>query len=317
MNEKGFLPDRSLQNTLPNMYAKCGTLVEAQIIFDQMPKRSVLPWTLMIAAYAKHGRSAKVLTLYRQMQRSGVQPDQFVFGTVLPARARLADVERDIEIHKDIIKTGCEPDVFVESAFLDIVLRSWAFQRCPGIISPKFNKRASDMVSSPLSVFFQRSLTWDPWNMYAKCRSMHETLDAFDQIHQRNVVSWNAMITGYAQDGHVDEAYSLFHKMPEPDVVAWNAMIAGYAQNEFVEEAQDIFDKMTDNLHPKEVAPYVLLSDIYAVAGRQVTSTSIGNLCKLGETVWADKGIRLCAQLKISLACCGGAIEGPNSLTPL
>ena len=41
----------------------------------------------------------------------------------------------------------------------------------------------------------------------------------------------------YAQNGRVDEAYKLFEKMPERNLVSWTAMITGYAQDGHVDEA--------------------------------------------------------------------------------
>ncbi|KAH9293624.1 hypothetical protein KI387_041171, partial [Taxus chinensis] len=49
--------------------------------------------------------------------------------------------------------------------------------------------------------------------------------------------------TGNAQNGVLDEASS-FQKMPQRDVVSWTAMIAGYAQNGFVEKALETFKQM-------------------------------------------------------------------------
>ena len=38
-----------------------------------------------------------------------------------------------------------------------------------------------------------------------------EAYKLFEKMLERNLVSWTAMITGYAQDGHVDEALSSLH----------------------------------------------------------------------------------------------------------
>ncbi|KAH9328534.1 hypothetical protein KI387_000642 [Taxus chinensis] len=47
-------------------------------------------------------------------------------------------------------------------------------------------------------------------DMYAKCGSMHKARELFDKVPQRDVVSWNAMIAGYAQNGFVEEAVESF-----------------------------------------------------------------------------------------------------------
>ncbi|KAL6626706.1 hypothetical protein ACP70R_030432 [Stipagrostis hirtigluma subsp. patula] len=51
--------------------------------------------------------------------------------------------------------------------------------------------------------------------MYEKCGEMAEARRVFDSINDKDVVAWNAMITGYAQNGMSNEAISLFHCMRE------------------------------------------------------------------------------------------------------
>ncbi|CAN4128101.1 unnamed protein product [Withania somnifera] len=47
-------------------------------------------------------------------------------------------------------------------------------------------------------------------DMYAKCGKIEIARKAFDQMPERNVVSWSGMIYGYAQMGEDDEALRLF-----------------------------------------------------------------------------------------------------------
>ncbi|EER99847.2 pentatricopeptide repeat-containing protein At2g34400 [Sorghum bicolor] len=51
--------------------------------------------------------------------------------------------------------------------------------------------------------------------MYEKCGEMEEARRVFDGISNKDVVAWNAMITGYAQNGMSNEAIALFHSMRE------------------------------------------------------------------------------------------------------
>jgi pentatricopeptide repeat protein len=59
-------------------------------------------------------------------------------------------------------------------------------------------------------------------DMYAKCGSIEKARELFDKMHQRDVVSWTAMIAGYAMHGCGKEALKLFEQMkhsgmnPEP-----------------------------------------------------------------------------------------------------
>ena len=63
----------------------------------------------------------------------------------------------------------------------------------------------------------------------------------FDNMPVKILVTWNAMIVGYSQNGHGEEAVRLFHQMESsgliPNVASWNSMISGYAQRGLEYEA--------------------------------------------------------------------------------
>ncbi|KAL1833116.1 hypothetical protein ACET3Z_002767 [Daucus carota] len=55
-------------------------------------------------------------------------------------------------------------------------------------------------------------------NMYGKCGDLISARSIFDRMKQKDVVIWNAMITGYAQNGMSNEVISLFKSMIEAGV---------------------------------------------------------------------------------------------------
>ncbi|KAH9801567.1 pentatricopeptide repeat-containing protein [Citrus sinensis] len=68
----------------------------------------------------------------------------------------------------------------------------------------------------------------------------------FDQMPQRDLVSWNVMISGYVRNKSLSAARNLFEMMPKRDVVSWNTMLSGYAQNGYADAARRIFDRMLE-----------------------------------------------------------------------
>ncbi|KAH9326183.1 hypothetical protein KI387_006361, partial [Taxus chinensis] len=60
-------------------------------------------------------------------------------------------------------------------------------------------------------------------DMYAKCRVVEHARQVFDEMPDRNVVSWSGMITGYALNGQNEEALKLFGQ----------ALVAGVKPNDF------------------------------------------------------------------------------------
>eukprot|EP01018_Ginkgo_biloba_P003188 Gb_16072 [translate_table: standard] len=230
MSKRDFMPDSYLENTLLNLYAKCGCLLEARRVFDQMPKRDAYSWTVMISAYSRHGRPKESLALFHRMQQAGVQPNEFTFASVFTACANLAALQQGMEIHDDIARIGILPNVFVESALVDM------YAKCGNIEKAR---HAFDKMHQRNVVSWNAMITG-----YAQNGNLDEALDLFQKMPLRDVVSWNAMISGYAQNGHLSEARKLFQKMPKPNVVSWNAMISGYAQNGHDEEALQLFREM-------------------------------------------------------------------------
>eukprot|EP01018_Ginkgo_biloba_P000321 Gb_38244 [translate_table: standard] len=227
MNETGFMLGRFLQNTLLNMYSKCGSLVDARRVFDQMPKRDVVTWTVMIAAYARYGFSEEALFLFYQMQTTDVQPNQFTFASVLPACVNLATLK---DVHEEIIRCGFDSNIFVGTALVDVYAKCGSLENARHVFE-KMPQR--DVVAWTAMIAG-----------YAQNGHFNEALKLFEKMPERNVVSWTAVLTGYTQNGRVDQAQQLFQKMPDRNIVSWNAMIAGYAQNGHGEEALKLFHEM-------------------------------------------------------------------------
>lgn len=50
-------------------------------------------------------------------------------------------------------------------------------------------------------------------SFYAKCASMEDSLRVFDQLPERNIVSWNAVICGFAQNGRGEDAVNFFERI--------------------------------------------------------------------------------------------------------
>eukprot|EP00249_Psilotum_nudum_P000276 c1118_g1_i1 orf=1-219(+) len=55
--------------------------------------------------------------------------------------------------------------------------------------------------------------------MYGKCGSIEHARRTFDLMLQRNVISWNAMMTAYTQYGQGNKALQLFQQMELEGVV--------------------------------------------------------------------------------------------------
>ncbi|KAL5712036.1 hypothetical protein ACHQM5_014245 [Ranunculus cassubicifolius] len=71
-----------------------------------------------------------------------------------------------------------------------------------------------------------------------------EAQKVFDEMPQRTIVSWNAMIRGYFQNGEFGKAVDLYHRMPQRDLFSYNTMIAGLMKYGDTSNAKRVFDEM-------------------------------------------------------------------------
>ncbi|KAJ6710075.1 PENTATRICOPEPTIDE REPEAT-CONTAINING PROTEIN [Salix koriyanagi] len=77
--KSGLGSSLSVDNSLVTMYAKCGSIVDANRAFDSMPTRDVISWTALIVGYAQNGRGKHSLQFYDQMIATGTKPDYITF----------------------------------------------------------------------------------------------------------------------------------------------------------------------------------------------------------------------------------------------
>jgi pentatricopeptide repeat protein len=98
----GCEADVFVGSSLVDMYAKCGSMEDAQSVFNKFLHRDVVTWTAMILGHVKCGEGPKALKLFREMQAEGVQPDSFTFVGVLNACASLVALEEGRSVHEQI-----------------------------------------------------------------------------------------------------------------------------------------------------------------------------------------------------------------------
>eukprot|EP01018_Ginkgo_biloba_P031723 Gb_04385 [translate_table: standard] len=339
MNDKGFVPDIFLANTLLSMYAKCESLVDARRVFDQMLKRNVITWTVMIAAYVKNGCAEEALALFYQMQRTCIQPNHFTFVSVLPACANLRALKYGKEIHREIIRSGFHSNVFVGSALVDMYVKCGSmenarhvFDKIPQRDVVSWNKMIAAYAQNgqgeeALTLFYQLQQTGIRPNqftfasilpacadlavlehgrviheeinrcgfqsdlllatslidMYIKCRNIENARNVFDKMAERDVVSWNKMIAGYAQNGHDEEALRLVYQMQEtgiqPNQFTFNSVLPACANFTTLEYIKEVHEEVIRNGFQSNIYVASAIVDMYVKLG------SIDNAREVFETV--------------------------------
>ncbi|KAH8937689.1 hypothetical protein BDL97_16G041200 [Sphagnum fallax] len=255
--------------SLVDMYAKCGSIEDAQRVFYRMPTRDVAAWSAMILAHVKSGQGQKALDLYQQMQKEGVKSDPITFVGVLNACASLQALEEGRHVHGQMIKSGCELNVFVGNSLIDMYTKCGCiedarrvFDRMPtrdvvawnamilGHVKCGQGQKAMDLFQQmqeeglkPSSVTFVGML-----NACASVAAIEEGRSVHEQIIQSgcnlDVFIGSSLINMYANCGSIVDSQRVFNEMPAHNLISMNSMLGGYAMHGEGEEALGHFEWM-------------------------------------------------------------------------
>ncbi|QHN92373.1 Pentatricopeptide repeat-containing protein [Arachis hypogaea] len=112
--------DICIANAILDMYGKCGGLVEACLIFDEMEKRDVISWNAIIVAHEQNEEIEKILSFFVSMLRQIVEPDDSTYGSVVKACAGLQALKYGMDIHGQIVNSGLESESFLGNFIVDM-----------------------------------------------------------------------------------------------------------------------------------------------------------------------------------------------------
>ncbi|KAI4371108.1 hypothetical protein MLD38_019377 [Melastoma candidum] len=131
----GHKQDAHLCSSLIDMYAKCGSLDDAQLVFERSEDSNSVVWTSMISGLAFHGQGRNSVALFRQMLDEGFLPNEITFLGVLTAccHAGLLEVGREyFRIMKEVYRI--KPSVEHLTCMVDLFGRSGHFDEIWGFI---------------------------------------------------------------------------------------------------------------------------------------------------------------------------------------
>ncbi|CAL1362315.1 unnamed protein product [Linum trigynum] len=135
LRRSGVACDMVLATALVDMYSKCGSLVRAYQVFDQMPKKDTQAWTAMVSAFSLHGYVEDAFNMFEEMTAAGVQPNHVTFVGLLSACAYSGLVEKGRHCFSMMRTTySIEPEVHHYACMVDILGRAGLFEEAEELI---------------------------------------------------------------------------------------------------------------------------------------------------------------------------------------
>nr|KJB45079.1 hypothetical protein B456_007G288400 [Gossypium raimondii] len=94
--KKGYDLETEVSNALITLYAKCGSIDDAEKEFSEMPEKNEISWNAIITGYSQHGSGIKAINLFEKMQQVGVRPNHITFVGVLSACSHVGLVDEGL-----------------------------------------------------------------------------------------------------------------------------------------------------------------------------------------------------------------------------
>ncbi|KAI9093197.1 hypothetical protein K1719_027211 [Acacia pycnantha] len=117
-------------------------------------------------------------------------------------------------------------------------------------------------------------------DMYGKCGSIDSSVKVFEEIEDRNLITWTALITALGLNGYPHEALTRFREMEmtglKPDALTLRAVLSACRYGGLLREGMEFFRKMTTiyGIEP-EIDHYHYIVDLLAKSGRVVEAEKI------------------------------------------
>ncbi|MED6132204.1 hypothetical protein PIB30_017057 [Stylosanthes scabra] len=289
------MPERNLVATTAMItgFCKDGKMDNARSLFEEIRCRDRVLWNIMVTGYAQNGRGEEALILFLQMLRSGTQPDEVTFVSLLTACANLASLEEGTQVYALVIKHGYDSDLSVSNALVTM------YSKCGGIVDSElaFGKISHpDIVSwnSIIAAFAQHGLYVKARSYFdqmvtlsirpdaltflnllaACCRAgrVDESMNLFHlMVHDYGIPArsehYTCLVDVMSRAGQLQRAYKMIQEMPvEADSSIWGALLVACSVHSNVKLGELAASKIL-NLDPYNSGAYVMLSNIYAGAG--------------------------------------------------
>ncbi|KAG4398096.1 hypothetical protein GLYMA_10G277600v4 [Glycine max] len=145
-HKSGFGSNIYVASSLIDMYAKCGCIREAYLVFEGFVEvRSIVLWNAMISGFARHALAQEAMILFEKMQQRGFFPDDVTYVSVLNACSHMGLHEEGQKYFDLMVRQhNLSPSVLHYSCMIDILGRAGLVQKAYDLIGRmSFNATSS------------------------------------------------------------------------------------------------------------------------------------------------------------------------------
>ncbi|KAI4348921.1 hypothetical protein L6164_009585 [Bauhinia variegata] len=290
--------------TMIDGYAKGGDMVSARYLFEQASDKDIVAYSALISGYVQNRQPDEALNIFLEMESKNVKPDEFVLVSLMSACSQLGSLELAQWVDSYVSKSSIDlAQDHVIAALVDMNAKCGNIERasklfqgmsnrdlisyCSMIQGLSFHGRGIEAINlfnrmlaegiTPDEAAFRIILTTcshagfvdEGWHYFNSMK------DKFDIVPSPD--HYACMVDLLSRSGHLRAAYELIKSMPmEPDAGAWGALLGACKLYNDLDLGMIVANRLFE-IEPQNPANYVLLSNIYAAAGRWIDVSCVRN----------------------------------------
>ncbi|EOY24327.1 Pentatricopeptide repeat superfamily protein, putative [Theobroma cacao] len=206
-----------VRNCLIDTYGKCGAVDDAVLVFHSMIDKDVISWNSVLAACARNGKLEEAFSFWRQMPLR----DTISYNELISGIAQFGNINDAIDILFNMPNPNSSSWTSIMTGYVN---RNRAREALQFFSKMHSNEVELDEFSFSIILSGIAGLSALTWGMLIHCCTIKCGLDT-------SVVVGSALIDMYSKCGRVKNTESMFQSLPKKNLVTWNAMISGYAHN--------------------------------------------------------------------------------------
>ncbi|KAA8516006.1 hypothetical protein F0562_019185 [Nyssa sinensis] len=233
----------------------------------------------LVDMYAKWGELGSAFQVFNSM----LNRDVISWTSLVTGYAHNGSHEEALKLFCKMRVAGIEPDQIVTASILSA---------CAELTVLKFGQQIhANFIKSgfPSSLSVDNSLV----TMYAKCGCIEDANRVFNSIRIRNVITWTALIVGYAQNGKGTHSLQFYDEMIasgiKPDFITFIGLLFACSHAGLVEHGRKYFESM-DKVYGIKPGPdhYACMIDLLGRSGKMQEAKELVNqmVVEPDATVW-------------------------------
>lgn len=219
--------------------------------------------------YSRVGSPGNAVSLYLEMLRSNVKPDNYTFPFLLKGFTPDIAMALGKGVHAHICKFGFDFNEFVQHSLIHMYFMCGEIDMARGVFdgSAKTDVLIWNVMISGLNknkkfeesrkLFYEmeeKKIMPTAVTLISLLSAFSELkdLEAGKHVHQyvkngkveSDLILNNALIDMYAGSGEMDAALGIFQRMKHRDVISWTSIVTGFLHSGRMDLARTYFDKM-------------------------------------------------------------------------